>query len=166
METTLKFDRVVLTKELNERFSKIGEVFEIANVSDNSFLLRDAKTKIAVGVITFEDFERCFVHEENFKGWTKWTPFTGFDGHSDCFYKTNRKKIKIKFVTDNVRTETCCHRDDEFDLGFGLNMAYLRCRDKALEEKRAVLEKELKKIDIEIADNERIIRKMIASLKN
>ena len=28
MNTTLKFDRVVLTKELNEKFKQVGEVFE------------------------------------------------------------------------------------------------------------------------------------------
>ena len=55
MNSTLKFDRVILTKEFNEKFKKVGEVFEIANILDDSFLLRDSKTKIALGVISFED---------------------------------------------------------------------------------------------------------------
>ena len=57
METTLKFDRVILVKELNERFKKVGDVFEIANILDNTFLLRDGSTRVAIGVVSFEDFE-------------------------------------------------------------------------------------------------------------
>ena len=164
METTLKFDRVILTKELNETFRKVGETFEIANIFDNSFLLRDAKTKLALGTVSFEDFEECFVHAENFKGWTNWTLFAGFDNQNDCMYRTNGKKVQVKFLTDKVRAESCCHKDNEFNLAFGIQTAYLRCLDKALEKKKKKHEEEIKKIDMEIADNERIIWKMINSL--
>ena len=171
METTLKFDKVVLIKELNEKFCKIGEVFEIANILENAFLLRDTKTRIAIGVVSFEDFENCFVHEENYKGWTPWIQFTGFDGQNDCFYKTNRKDVEVKFVTDKVRAKSFIHRDDEFNLSFGLNLAYLRCMNKALEKKKAECEEELARvteklarINNEIADNSRTIQKMINSL--
>ena len=172
METTLKFDRVVLIKELNEKFSKIGEVFEIANILDNSFLLRDSKTRVAIGVVSFEDFEKCFVHEENYKGWTPWIQFNGFDGQNDCFYKTNRKDVEVKFVTDKVRAKSYLHKDNEFSLSFGLNMAYLRCSNKSLKKKKveyemelARISTELARIDREIADNERTIQKMINSLE-
>ena len=139
MDTILKFDRVILTKELNEKFSKIGEVFEIANFLDNSFLLRDARTKVAIGVVSFDDFEKHFVHETNYNNkWTRWIPFNGFDGQNDCMYKTNRKDVEVKFVTDKVRGRSFLHKDDEFNLSFGLNIAYLRCRNKALEKKRAI----------------------------
>ena len=164
METTFKFDRVILIKELNEKFHKIGEVFEVANILEDSFLLRDAKTRVAIGIVKFEDFENHFVHEPNFNGWTNWQQFIGFNGHNDCFYKTNRKDVEVKFITDKVRAKSFLHKDDEFNLSFGLNMAYLRCMNKALEKKKKKLEEELKKIDIEMADNERIIQKMINSL--
>ena len=166
METTLKFSRVVLIKELNEKFSKIGEVFEVANILENSFLLRDAKTRVAIGVVSFYDFEKCFVHEENYKGWTPWIQFNGFDGQNDCFYKTNRKDVAVKFVTDKVRAKSFLHKDDEFNLSFGLNIAYLRCRNKALEKKRIECEKELKKINSEMVDNEKTIQNMISSLED
>lgn len=172
MDTTLKFDRVVLIKELNEKFCKVGEVFEIANVFENSFLLRDAKTKLAIGTVSFNDFERCFVHEENYKGWTPWIQFNGFDGQNDCFYKTNRKDVAVKFTTDKVRAKSYLHKDNEFSLSFGLNMAYLRCCNKALEKKRAECEielvrlnTELARINNEIADNKKTIQKMINSLE-
>lgn len=164
METVLKFDRVILTKELNEKIKKVGDVFEIANILDNSFLLRDGKTRIAVGVISFEDFENHFVHESNFTGWTGWTPLTGFDGHADVFYRTNRKKVQVKFLTDKVRAETYCSKGDEFNLAFGVQLAYLRCLNKALEKRKAEYEEKTKMIDIEIADNKNIVKKMINSL--
>ena len=164
MNTTLKFDRVVLTKELNEKLKQVGEVFEIANILDNSFLLRDSKTRVALGVVSFEDFESHFVHEENFKGWTKWQPLIGFDGHNDAFYRTNRKKTQVRLLTTKDRGESCCHRDDDFNLSFGIQLAYLCALNKAREKQRVELEEKLKMVNGEIAENKAIIKKMINSL--
>ena len=165
METVLKFDKVILTKELNDKIKKVGEVFEIASILDNSFLLRDGKTRVAVGVVGFEDFEKHFVPVENFKGWTNWMPITGFDGQTDAYYRTNRRKIQVKFLTDKVRAESCCSKADEFNLSFGLHIAYLRCLNKALAKRKAEYEKTMKLVDGEIKDNEHIIKKMINSLE-
>lgn len=164
MDTILKYDRVILTKELNEKIKKVGDVFEIANILDNTFILREARTKIAVGVISFEDFEKHFVHEGNFKGWTSWTPLTGFDGQTDAFYRTNRRKTQVKFLTDKIRAECCCCKDDEFNLSFGIQMAYLRCFNKAREIQKMELEEKLKMVNHDIAENESIIKKMVNSL--
>lgn len=164
METILKFERVVLTKELNEKFCKVGEVYEVAKVLDDSFLLRDAGTRVAIGVVKFSDFERCFEKEEERKGWTDWIQFTGYNNQNDCFYKTNRKKVKVKFETDKVRAESCCCKEDEFNLAFGLRLAYLRGLNKLLTRQKNELESSLKKVDVELADNNNIIEKMIASL--
>lgn len=171
METTIKFDKVVLIKELDDKIKKVGEVFEIANILDGSFLLRDAKTRVAIGVVSFEDFEKHFVHAENFKGWTNWTPIVGFDGQTDVYYKTNRKKVMLKFLTDKVRAESCCSKVNDFNLSFGIQLAYLRCLNKAWTKKKneyeakiAEYEAKFIKADSEIVDNERIIESMIHSL--
>ena len=164
MNTVLKFNRYVLVKELNEKFKKVGEHFEIANVLDDSFLLRDAKSKLALGVVSFKDFERCFVPVENHKGWTDWTPMVGFDGQSDAYYRTNGKKTQVKFLTNKVRAESCRHRDDEFNLYAGINIAYLRALNKALEKQKTEYEEKLKMIHHDIAENENILKKMINSL--
>jgi hypothetical protein len=166
MNTVLKFDRVVLTKELNEKFKQVGETFEIANILEDSFLLRSAKTKVAIGVISFSDFDKHFVREESFKGWTKWTPLVGFDGQSDAYYRTNRKKVQVKFLTDKVRAECCCCRDDDFNLSFGVQLAYLRCLNKARAEQRTRLNAELAFVEKEIAENQTIIKKMVNSTDN
>ena len=172
MNTTLKFDPVILIKEMNEKFKKVGKMFEVANVLDDSFLLRDGETKVAIGVVSFKDFEEYFVHEQNFKGWTPWTKMTGFDGQSDCIYRTNRKKTQVKFLTSKVRAESCCSKDDKFNLTFGLQMAYLRCLDKALIKKKieymekiAEYEESITEINRDMADNGRIMQKMINSLE-
>ena len=164
MNTVLKFDRVILVKEMNDNFKKVGEVFEIANVFDDSFLLRDAKSKLALGVVSFEDFERCFIPVENFKEWTSWTPMVGYDGQSDAYYRTNGKKTQVKFLTNKVRGESCRNKDDEFNLYVGINIAYLRCMNKALEKKKTAYEEYLKTIEHDIAENENILKKMINSL--
>lgn len=164
MNTVLKFDKVILTKELNEKFKQVGEAFEIANILEDSFLLRSAKTRVAIGVVSFSDFEKHFVHAENFKGWTNWTPLVGFDGQSDAFYRTNRKKVQIKFVTTKDRAECCCCEDDDFNLSFGVQLAYLRCLNKARAKQKERLEAELKMVNHELAENESIIKKMVNSL--
>lgn len=165
MKTVLKFDKCVLVKELNERFKQVGEEFEIANILEDSFLLRSAKTKVAIGVISFNDFEKHFVNEENFKGWTPWTPLVGFDGQSDVLYRTNKKKVQVMFLTNKVRAEACCCKDDEFNLPFGIRLAYLRCLNKAREKQRVELEEKLNMVEHEIAENKTIMKKMVNSIE-
>lgn len=157
MNTTLKFDRVVLTKELNDKFKQVGEVFEVANILDNSFLLRDTKTRVAIGVVSFEDFDSHFTAVEKVKGWTPWTQFVGFDGQNDASYRTNGKKVQVRFLTSKIKAEACCCKGDDFNLAFGIRVAYLRCLNKVLTEKKNAAERE-------IAENENILKKMINSL--
>lgn len=164
MNTVLKFDRVVLTKELNEVFKQVGEVFEIASILDNAFLLRDARTKVALGVVSFEDFNNCFVPEEKRKGWTPWTKFVGFDGQNDASYRTNGKKVQVRFATSKIKAEACCCKGDDFNLAFGIQIAYLRCLNKAFGKQKCVYESMLSKINQEVAENEMILKKMINSL--
>lgn len=164
MNTVLSFDKVVLVKELNEKFKQVGDTFEVANILEDSFLLRSAKTKVAIGVVNFNDFDNHFVAAENFKGWTPWTPLVGFDGQTDAFYRTNRKKVQVKFLTDKVRAECCCTKGDNFNLSFGIQLAYLRCLNKARTRQRIELEEKRNAVEHEIAENETIIKKMVNSV--
>ena len=173
MKSVLKYDRVILIKEMNDKIKKVGEVFEIANILENSFVLREAKSKVAVGVINFKDFDNFFVHEENFRGWTNWVYFTGFDGQNDCMYRTNRKKTQVRFLTDKVMGESFLNKEDDFNLAFGLNLAYLRARNKVIAKKKTEyenklknLDNKLKNLDVELMDNERIIKDMINRLES
>lgn len=164
MKTVLKFDEYVLVKEMNEKFKQTGELFEVANILEDSFLLRSAKDKVAIGVVSFSDLDKYFVAVENFKGWTPWTPLIGFDGQSDASYRTNRKKVQVRFLTNKVRGEACCCKSDEFNLSFGLQVAYLRALNKSLTEQKNECEEKIKMINCELAENETILKKMINSL--
>lgn len=164
MNTVLRFDKYVLTKELNEKFKQVGETYEIANILEDSFMLRDAKTKVALGLVNFEDFQKHFVAVGNFKGWTPWQQIVGFDGQNDAMYRTNRKKTQVKFITDKVRGECCCTSSDDFNLAFGIQLAYLRALNKAREKQKADLEEAMKSIEHEIAENSTIIKKMVNSV--
>ena len=103
--------------------------------------------------------------EKNTKSkWTNWEPLVGFDGQTDAFYRTNRKETQVKFLTSNVRAECCCCHDDEFSLGFGVQLAYLRCLTKAKTKQRIELESKLNMVEHEIAQNLTTIKKMVNSL--
>lgn len=164
MNTILKFDKVILTKELDDKIKKVGDVFEIANILEDSFLLREAKNKVAIGIVSFEDFDKHFVPAENFKGWTRWVQFVGYDGQSDCLYRTNHKKVQVKFVKDKIRAEACCCKGDEFNLSFGIQLAYLRCLNKVMLQKSDELQEEMHRLNKEIYNNIKTERKMINSL--
>ena len=101
--------------------------------------------------------------EKKQSSWTEWTEVME-NGIYDAMYKTNFKKVrvKVKFATGNITAESCCHRDDAFDLAFGIRMAYLRCLAKAWEDSKynAI------KIDKEIAFINANIKEMIDSLED
>lgn len=164
MNTTLKFDRVVLTKELNEKFKQVGEVFEIAQIFDDSFLLRDSKTRVALGVVNFQDFENHFVNEENFKGWTPWTEFaTDYEANLKMFYRTkDRRKVQVK-TSNGCVGESCCNSKfgDEFNLYLGLNLAYLRCIKNILVNKIDNYTKNIHSCTSEIIDVEHQIKQIV-----
>lgn len=165
MDTTLKYEKVVLTKELNEKFKQVGKVFEIASVLDGSFVLRDDETKVALGVVNFADFEKYFVHKKDFNGWTAWTPLIGFNGQNDAFYRTNGRRVQVEFLTNKVRAESCCHREDTFNLSFGIKMAYLRAYNKVMKEHWIKHKEKMDEIHYEISENEAILKSMINSLE-
>lgn len=97
---------------------------------------------------------------KNIKGWTPWQSIVGFNGQTDAEYRTNGKKTQVRFLIDKVRAESCCDNRDEFNLSFGIRMAYLRCLNKAWDKKKIELEKELKFVNSEIAENESFLKKM------
>ena len=165
MDTVMKFDRVILMKEMGDRFSTVGQVYEVASIlNGESFLLRDAKTKIASGVISIEDFDKHFVIENECIGWTPWQKFVGFDSQNDCLYRTNFKKVQVRFLTDKVRAETCCSKNDEFNLSFGIKLCYLRALNKARAKQKKELEEKLSMVNREIAENEKTMKLMLNSL--
>lgn len=166
----LKNDKVVLIKEFGN-LQTVGETYEVANITDTAIVIRDVSTKIAVGAVDISDFYKYFKKPDEVKGWTEWKEIR--DADDDIFfYRTNQKRVQVKSL-DNIRAESSCNQkdNDEFNLHFGLTLAYLKCKNKTLKQdeenvkdyiKR--LNKELENIYSKMAENKNQIKRMMRYL--
>lgn len=164
MGSILKYDRVVLIKEFG-KMKMVGEVYEVANITETAFVLRDAKNKVAVGAINIKDLEEYFKKEEEVSGWTPWTPVLAKDGSIELFYRTNHKKVQVRLVENGIKGESSCNTIDDFNLYFGIKLAYTRLRTKLLKDNKKLCEDNLKAINSEIKENEKYMKQMVDSLK-
>ena len=119
----VRCDKFVLKKELG-KLNQIGEVYEIANIVEDYYVLREEKTKIAVATINILELNEYFKPYTPKTNWTKWTPIIDVNGKMIGEYKTNRKKVLFK--CGNYKAEASCNTMDEFNLSTGINIAYTR----------------------------------------
>ena len=160
----IRGDKVILMQEV-ENLKQVGEAFEVANVLDNAVVLRDVKSKVAIGSIDIAMFDQYFKKPEEVKGWTPWQHLLDASGFTVAFYRSNLKQGKVQVRTaDNVRSEASCHRDDVFNLRFGIDMAYTRCKIKALSKLKADYETSLSAISNDLSTYESKVDRMIKSL--
>ncbi len=82
-----------------------------------------------------------------------------------AFYRTNGKKVQVR-TQSKYRDEASCYITDKFDLFFGIQLAYLRCKNKFLKNMKEGYQKGIKQINSELRDNEKLIKQMIKSLSN
>ena len=129
MFTIFRNDKVVLIKEF-DKMSTVGQEYEVANITDTAVVLRDVTTKIAVGAICIDDFDKYFTKSLKAKKWTAWTKLIVND-NSVVFYRTNGIKVQVKSVS-NVIATACCNSKDIFNLYVGIRIAYLRMQNKIL----------------------------------
>ena len=155
-------EKVVLMKPMGA-LQTVGETYEVANITDTAIVLRDAKTKIAIGAVDINDIDKYFEKPENIKGWTPWQRLVDQRGNTIAFYRTNRKKVQVR-AADGFRGEATCNKCDEFNLYFGLSLAMKRCELKMLKVVKDDYVDGLNHVtnDIEIAQNN--IRNMVKSL--
>ena len=166
----LKYDKVVLIKEFG-KLKSVGKEYEVANVTETSLVLRDSETKIAVGVIGIKEFEEYFKKAEDIKGWTPWTQISNIDGSLIAMYRTNFKKVQVRF--QGYHAEASCNTMDDFNLFFGIKLAITRCRIKYLNDCKQKNEEMLKEIDAhikdinsEITEVKNMMKKMINSIES
>lgn len=105
--------------------------------------------------------------EKKRSSWTEWAEI-GKGAMPGAEYKTNSKKVKVRFLPNNIVAESCCCKDDTFNLTFGIRLAFLRCLVKAWEKSKGKCEdaNDMKKIDEVIAGIKTNIKEMIDSLDN
>ena len=129
MFTIFRNDKVVLIKEFDEMCT-VGQEYEVANITDTAVVLREVTTKIAVGAICIDDFDKYFAKSLKAKKWTAWTKLIVND-NSVVFYRTNGVKVQVKSVSNVIGT-ACCNSGDIFNLYIGIRIAYLRMQNKIL----------------------------------
>lgn len=162
----LKGDRVVLIKEYNNRLNTVGETYEVASLTDIFAVIRDANTKVALGTVNHDEFKEYFKLENEVKKSSNWTPWTKFDVDNGevAFYRTNYRKVEVRH--NGVKTTSSCNlKEDEFNLYFGIRIAYLRCQNKFMMKRKEKNLLENKMIDSIVKDNTVLINKMVASLE-
>lgn len=176
--SVVRYDKVILKKELGDKLRMVGQEFEIANITEDKYLLRDANTKVAIATVNITEFEEYFEEPEKMVEWTPWVAiFDRIDGGIDAFYRVKGKKVQVRLVKDKkpnekyILKEASCNTMDEFNLFFGIQLAYKRCLIEHLEREEArqtklVAEqtKILNEIRNEIKDGKRYISQMINSL--
>jgi len=139
----VKGDKIKLIKPIGI-FSSVGEICEVINVTDTgviSFVFNGGRSS---GCMSYDEYLKHFElvqpAEKKPSVWTDWklANITYYDlGNEYCgseiYYKHNGKRVKVKCPIWGVKTEACCHHEDEFDLAKGLNLAKFRLIVKILD---------------------------------
>lgn len=129
MFTVFRNDKVILIKEF-DKMKTVGQEYEVANITNTSVVLRDVSTKIAVGAICIDDFDKYFAKSLKPKKWTAWTKLI-VNNDGVIFYRTNGVKVQVKTI-DNVVGTASCHSGDVFNLYVGIQIAFLRMQNKII----------------------------------
>lgn len=171
----IKNDKVVLVNEF-ESLKVVGQMFEVANiVPGGSVILRDYRTKVAACAISVNDIDKYFKKLDDVFGWTKWTRIADPMGDMIAEYRTNQKKVEVRIPNDMlddnigsngrvIRSTATCSQGDEFNLSFGIQLAYMRCERKYLKMRNKYHINKSNDCKARLAENKNITSKMIASL--
>ena len=166
----MRNDKVVLVNGM-DGFKKVGETFEVANITETKVVLRDVTSKVAVGAVDIDVFENHFKKKEEIKGWTQWEKLVNRTGDIIAHYRTNGKKVQVR-TPDGYRAETTCHKSDDFNVFFGIQLAYNRCIEKCLNDEEdslvvdmVAMERELNTIRSMKSETKHSIKMMINSLE-
>ena len=168
-------DRVVLINEVGN-LNTIGQVYEVARMTENFIVVRDCETKVAVASINIEEFGNYFAKEKEHNGWTKWSEVVDPRGNMIAQYRTNNKKVEVRITNDMlgypdkkvIRSTATCSQGDEFNLAFGVQLAYLRCEQKYLRNEineYCEIIDQMNNCESRLVENKSIIKKMLVSLE-
>ena len=160
----LKNDKFMLIKAI-EKLNKVGEIYEVGNITDTAVVMRDARTKVAIGAVNIDDFEEYFKKPEEVKTWTKWEKLIDESGNVIAFYRTNFKKVQVRIFEGEHSEATCNKRyGDEFNLYFGIQLAYRRCLEKSMKRLTEEYKTELNRFESMRIENKNMIKKMLRTL--
>ena len=179
--TIFRGDKVALANKF-DKLTQIGTVYEVANITtDNKVIIRDTVSKVAIGAIGIDDFEKYFnkLEDDKKSGWTEWHRLLDSNDDMIGIYRTNFKKVEVKIgdgsknynnkkknknnKKDNKMSITgkafCC-KEDDFNLAYGIRLAYMRAIKKSYIKNKEPLLNELDVIKLNIHNIEQQLRKM------
>ena len=152
-------DKIILVNEM-ENLKLIGETFEVANIVNDSVVLRDAKSKIAVCAVGIHELDQYFKKPEETVEWTHWTRLIIGADDVVAFYRAKGRKVQVR-LPDGTHSESNCNKCDEFNLFFGIQLAYERCMNKIYKKMEKDYESALKKIRADMSETHHRIKMMI-----
>lgn len=87
--------------------------------------------------------------------WTEWHQLINPVGDMIAEYRDNGRNVEVRITNDMlgygngkvIRSTAICHNDDEFDLGIGIHIAYLKCEQKYLANEIENLECEIGRLN-------------------
>lgn len=145
----LRNNEVTLVKEFGD-LKKIGEIYEVANITDTKIIIRDRNSKMALAAVEIENFEKYFKKEEEVNGWTDWVGMTDEMNNLAAYYRTNQKRVEVKTVDGEFKGKSSCNKTDVFSLEKGIKLAMARCHKKIVEQEQTKVEQYLKNLTKEI----------------
>lgn len=152
-------DKVILVKEM-DNLKLIGETFEVANIVDDSVVLRDAKSKVAVCAVGVYDMDKYFKKSEEVVEWTPWNRLLIGNDSIVAYYRVKGRKVQVR-LPDGTHSESNCNKCDEFNLFFGIQLAYERAMNKVYKKMEKDYESTLKKIRADMSETHHRIKMMI-----
>lgn len=157
----VKGDKVAMIKGL-ESLSLVGEVFEVANITDTSVVLRDIPSGIILCTVNIDDFDSHFKKKSELVNWTDWHYILDTSGNIMAYYRANHRTGKVNVKTpDGFRSSASCSQGDDFNLAFGIKLAMLRCNRKAIKNAIAHYEDNVELLESQLVENKDAINKLI-----
>lgn len=161
-------DKVMMIRDM-ERMNLVGEMFKVTGITENSIVLSREIDGIPVCATDIETFDKYFAKPKEANIWSQW-----FELYDDSFnvyawYRVRPAKgkveVKIRFGNEcMIRKTSTCSQDDEFNLEFGIRLAYNRCMKESYKRNAIVMEESMEYYKSLLVDNKNKTNEMIASL--
>lgn len=145
----LKGGKIKLVKEIEELksmgYGNIGDVYEIVDIKNGGIQFKFGGMHL--GIMSYNEFEEYFKkikYEENNKTestpikltWTEWKPCSDVlkndPSAKNYSYKTNGKRVIVKYNLINVTSKNSCHPDDIFDIHIGVELGMAQIKEKMI----------------------------------
>ena len=161
-------DKVMMIKSL-ERMNLVGEIFEVTGITENSIVLSREVDGVAVCAAGVDTFDQYFVKAKEANIWSGWQELYDDSFNVYAWYRVRPAKgkveVKIRFNDEcMIRKTATCSQGDEFNLEFGIRLAYNRCMKEAYKRNAAIMKESMEYYNSLLVDNKNKTNEMITSL--